>query len=90
MVTIIFDEIQLSSFHEEVLMYLAENGPQTREDLVQKFHKPRTTIYDNIRLLIKLGLIKRYQVISHGKGRPKVYFGRVDHPSTNRTTWIKS
>jgi len=70
----------------DLLVYdaIIHGGPSTRDTLVQKLQMPRTTIYDSIKFLEKLGLVARRPIYHFGpmkRGRPQVQFylvGRDD------------
>lgn len=46
--------------------------PRTRTELVYILSTPRTTIYDNLEVLLKANLIKRVKVLTGKKGRPSI------------------
>lgn len=56
------------------LLSILEEKPHTRAQLVEKTSRPRTTIYDNLRRLIKEGLVVKYSEITDTRGRPRVFF----------------
>jgi sugar-specific transcriptional regulator TrmB len=72
--------------HYDLLVYdaIIKLGPSTRDTLVQKLQMPRTTIYDSLKFLEKLGLVARrpmYPLGPMARGRPWVEFylvGRDD------------
>ena len=63
---------------------IIHGGPSTRDTLVQKLQMARTTIFESIKFLEKLGLVARRPIYHFGqmkRGRPQVQFylvGRDD------------
>lgn len=53
-----------------LLYKLIENSDQTVYDLMFYTNKPKTTIYDNLDPLEKVGLIKKARIRDGGIGRP--------------------
>jgi predicted transcriptional regulator len=70
----------------DLLVYdaIIKLGPSTRDDLVRKLQMARTTIFDSLVFLEKLGLVSRRPIYHLGpmkRGRPQVQFylvGRDD------------
>lgn len=70
----------------DLLVYdaIIKLGPSTRDTLVQKLQVARTTCYDSLVFLEKLGLVSRRPIYHLGpmaRGRPRVEFylvGRDD------------
>lgn len=59
---------------------LIQGGPMERDALVQKLAVPRTTVYDGLKHLEGMGLVKRFPFYHFGpmkRGRPRVMFGIV-------------
>jgi len=46
----------------------------TRKLIVETLLIPRTTVYDNLEVLMRKGLVKYYTKKTSKKGRPTVYF----------------
>lgn len=59
---------------EKELIEVLKEGKKTRAELCQMLHKPRSTIYDHIELLIKNGVVKKEIEVRHVIGHPLVYF----------------
>lgn len=64
----------LSEIQAELIYCLDFNGQMTRSEIVEYTDIPRSTIYDNISILIKMKLVKKFPRNSRKKGRPAVYF----------------
>lgn len=64
----------LSSIDRLIIGVLQSHGPMTREDLVKRIRKPRTTIYDHLVKMNIKGFVEKYSVITKKRGRPKVYY----------------
>jgi predicted transcriptional regulator len=70
--------VPLEDLDLELLHYL-ERRPETRGVLVQKSHRPRTTIFDSLRRLMLRGFVKPVlQVKTGNRGRPEVLFKLVE------------
>ncbi|NLJ20818.1 MAG: helix-turn-helix transcriptional regulator [Bacteroidales bacterium] len=59
---------------EDLVDILKKYGALTRGELVEKLNKPRTTIYDNLAVLMKHDIVKTFSKKANGRGRPIVYF----------------
>ncbi|MHA2298348.1 MAG: hypothetical protein ACXAEU_08065 [Candidatus Hodarchaeales archaeon] len=60
-----------------VVSYLFDKGPSTRGDIVKGTPVKWTTAHDSlVRLQVK-GIVKR-DIVSQGRGRPKVYWSLKD------------
>lgn len=68
------DEEKYSPLERELLEILEKNGPQTRQELVEKTGSHRTTIYDNLTRLIGMNVVKKYSKNQNKRGRPEVFF----------------
>ena len=66
-----------------IIIEALQAGPQTRDQLVQKLHAPRTTIYDPLRRLIKDGKVVKYPLFKTAqvRGRPQVLFSLMEERS---------
>lgn len=66
--------ISFSETRQKLLDYLTKNGATNRAELVKKLKLARTTIFDNLRILEEMGLVKRHseRII---RGRPTVMWG---------------
>ncbi len=64
----------LSPIQYKILEVLWEHEDLTRADLVKLLNTPRTTVYDNLVKLEKMGFIKNFTRDTGIKGRPKVYW----------------
>ena len=64
----------LSSIDRLIINVLQSHGPMTREELVKRVRKPRTTIYDHLVKMNIKGIVEKYSVITKKRGRPKVYY----------------
>lgn len=54
--------------------YLVDHPGSDRDDLVAFFHIPRTTMYDCLKRLMNLDLIRKHNSLNYEKGRPRVKF----------------
>lgn len=59
---------------------LLKNGALTRDQMVKALDIPRTTIYDSLKVLIKLGIVVKYPEFKpeRNRGRPKILFALKD------------
>ncbi|MBY9005770.1 MAG: hypothetical protein KGD63_03345 [Candidatus Lokiarchaeota archaeon] len=53
---------------------LKEKGALTRRDLVKRLNKPRTTIFDNLIILLKRKIVEKFTRNDGKIGRPNVYW----------------
>jgi len=76
----IYHDWIMTPLQVDMMKYLAtcDQGAATRDMIVKKMHKPRTTIYDNLLGLIEHGLVKKFCVPLNQRGRPCVFFIIVD------------
>lgn len=65
---------QNAEFQEKLYKTLKKNGAMTRNELVKKIGKPRTTIYDNLDKLIQKKQVKKFPKQWNPKGRPNILF----------------
>lgn len=65
---------------EKDLLALLDGKEMTRRDIVSTLGIPRSTAFDNLYKLIRRGKIDKEprRIQGRGKGRPKVYYFRVD------------
>lgn len=65
---------------EEQLIDILKEGPLSRDQMVQKLHIPRTTIYDGLKRLMMRGAVTKYPLYleERGRGRPVVVFMLTD------------
>ena len=64
-----------NSLQNDLVDILKKYGALTRGQLVEKLNKPRTTIYDNLAVLMKHNIVKTFsKKIINGRGRPIVFF----------------
>jgi len=72
------EKVMLSGNQMTILTELKKNGWMFRKDLVKKLGLPRTTIYDNLKILLNYGLVEKIvrpdPKDSRGRGRPKTYW----------------
>ena len=69
-----YQEYILSPFQKRLLEILEKNGPTIRSKLVALTGRARTTIYDNLVRLSKMGLVKKVILPRESRGRPFVAF----------------
>ena len=72
-------DLMWSPLQKELMDMLEKNGPMTRNDLVKKVDKPRTTVYDNLMGLIQHNIVKKYSRPTNARGRPLVFFKISDN-----------
>lgn len=76
------DDLKITSIStiEDELLGVLKGGPLTRDQLVQKINKPRTTIYDGLRKLIMRNQVKKYPIFAtdRPRGRPQVLFSLIE------------
>lgn len=58
----------------ELIKALEKNGAMTRAQMVQALEKPRTTIYDNLAVLISREVVRKFSRQVNKRGRPIVFF----------------
>lgn len=68
----------LSPLQVELLELLEDNGPMTRDVLVKITKRARTTVFDNLKVLISNKLVKRFTRPTDTRGRPVVFFKLID------------
>jgi predicted ArsR family transcriptional regulator len=61
---------------EKQLVLILEEGPMTRDQMVEKTGIPRTTIYDGLKKLMMRNDVKKYPLYlsERRRGRPKIMF----------------
>ena len=64
----------LSQIQFNLLKILESSGPLTRNDIVEKLKKPRTTVYDNLRKLERRKIVEKYPHRNGNCGRPEIYW----------------
>jgi len=67
--------IKISETRQRLLDYLIKNGDTNRAELVKKLKLARTTIFDNLRILEEMGLVRRYPKRIPIRGRPFTMWG---------------
>lgn len=69
------DEIELqSSLQETLINTLSEHGPMTRDQLVEMIETPRTTVYDNLDVLMSRNTVTKFSRQVNARGRPVVFW----------------
>lgn len=68
--------IQLTPIQNKVCLLLLRWGDLTRKQICFRSHIPRTTVYDNLKNMEKLGIVNRYSNghLQKSPGRPLVYW----------------
>lgn len=61
----------------DLITELLIEGPQQRSELVARFNKPRTTIYEHLIKLMNMGWVEKYNKHTGKSGRPRVFFEAV-------------
>jgi Fe2+ or Zn2+ uptake regulation protein len=64
----------LTTIQHNIVKILEEHGSLSRRDLVRISKAPRTTIYDNLVKLQKLGKIQKFSRSNGERGRPLVFW----------------
>ena len=64
----------LNPLQNNLIKTLEKNGPLTRDQMVQILNKARTTIYDNLAVLINRNMVKKFSRQVNARGRPVVFF----------------
>ena len=68
----------LSSLQREIIHAL-NDGPMRRRRLVKKLERPRSTIYDNLVILKRSGIVEKYsKKTNHERGAPYVFWRLVE------------
>ena len=65
---------ELNLLQNSLIKTLNKNGPLTRDQMVELLNKPRTTIYDNLAVLINRNMVKKFSRQVNARGRPVVFF----------------
>lgn len=69
--------MNMTNIRKAIIITLINNGEMTRPELRKKIPIPRTTMFDNLRMLEDNNYVK-YEVKSKGdRGRPKSYWSVV-------------
>lgn len=68
------NSMELNNLQSDLVTILKKNGALTRNQMVEKLNKPRTTIYDNLAVLINRDMIKKFSRQVNNRGRPVVFF----------------
>lgn len=68
------NSLKLNPLQTDLVSILKKNGALTRNQMVEKLNKPRTTIYDNLAALINRDMIKKFSRQVNNRGRPVVFF----------------
>lgn len=63
---------------EDYLLMILEEGPLTRGELSTITGIPRTTLYDSLVKLIIKDKVEKFSSSKRKRGRPNVYYRRVD------------
>lgn len=69
------EDRKLSEAERLILEYVKEHGPVSRDELVDALNMPRTSIYDRIMRMRKMGypIVKRIEART-SRGRPHIFF----------------
>ncbi len=68
------EEKILNHLQNDLVKTLTKNGPMTRTQIVDTLNRPRTTIYDNLAVLINREKVKKFSRQVNSRGRPVVFF----------------
>lgn len=72
------NELVPTPLQKNIVKILQENGPLTRQSMVNELNRARTTIYDSLVKLMSRNVVTRFTRKENQKrGRPKVYFKLV-------------
>lgn len=74
--------LEMNEIQLQLVNILEKYGELNREQMVKFLKRPRTTIYDNIIILVNRGLIKKFPKMINHKGRPIVFF-KLNQKSEN-------
>lgn len=69
---------ELNPLQSKLVKLLSRNGPMTRNQMVDDLKRARTTIYDNLAVLICRDIVKRFPRQINYRGRPTVFFKLKD------------
>lgn len=67
-----FESTGLNHFQKTLFNTLS--NPMTRQELVEALNRPRTTIYDNLNVLMNQNKVTKFSRQVNPRGRPFVYF----------------
>lgn len=74
-------EIEIENFtqiQEDLIEVLKKNDCLTRSQIVAKINRPRTTIYENLTILVQREIIYKFPKQINSKGRPAVFYKICD------------
>ena len=69
---------RMQGFQSKIVNTLKEQGPLTRGQLVQILDVPRTTIFDHLKKLKEIEMVKTYTRPKKSRGRPSVFYKLVE------------
>lgn len=72
------EEREVSLLQSDIMEMLKRNGPMNRGQMVAYLDRPRTTIYDNLAVLITAEKVKKFSRQVNSRGRPIVFFKLPD------------
>lgn len=68
------EEKEFSPIQEDLIEMLKRSGPMCRTQMVGYLKRPRSTIYDNLSVLIDREVIKKFKRQVNSRGRPIIFF----------------
>ncbi len=72
-------DLSETPLQKNIVKVLKDDGPMTRNKMVEKLNKARTTIYDSLVKLMAQNMVTRVPVHDGSKrGRPKILFKLVE------------
>jgi predicted ArsR family transcriptional regulator len=66
--------LELTETRKEIIQAMVTLSRITKDDLADRIEKPRITVYDNLKVLEKHGLVERTFENRTNSGRPKTYW----------------
>ncbi|MHA1727805.1 MAG: helix-turn-helix domain-containing protein [Promethearchaeota archaeon] len=66
--------MNLNQLQFDLVKVLQKNGPMTRTQMVATINRARTTIYDNLSVLINRNMVKKISRQVNKRGRPVIFF----------------
>jgi len=64
----------ISPIQHDIIKSLEKNGPLTRKELVNELKTARTTIYDNLKKLMKMKRVEKFTRNDGKRGRSLVFW----------------
>lgn len=64
----------MSETQKKLIVLLSTNGDLTRKQLCKLMDLPRTTVYDNLKILKDKNIVSKYAKNNGERGRPQIFW----------------